>query len=303
MFDFFLDEEDGPGAATYQARAGGSPFNVAIGLSRLGQRSGLLTGMSTDMLGQRLRQVLEAEGVETGYLVDTDRKTTISLVGLDAEGSPAYQFYGQNSADVSLTIDELPPLGDEVMGLHLGSYSIAARPVADALEQAVSWARARFISLDPNVRPTVEPDMEIWADRIARLLPYADLIKISREDMDIVYPGRAPADLAADWMAAGVHVVIVTDGGDAVHGWTRDGSNVSVTPPKIKVVDAVGAGDTFQAAILAELGIDGDPLGAIAALDAERFETLLRYAATAAAVTCTRRGADMPRRDDIKIEG
>ena len=119
LFDFFLEREVGPAAATYDARAGGSPFNVAIGLARLGQASGLLTGLSTDLLGQRLAQVLADEGVSTAYAIATDRPTTLSLVGLDTHGVPAYQFYDNGSADTGVIEADLPALGPEVSGLHL----------------------------------------------------------------------------------------------------------------------------------------------------------------------------------------
>ena len=116
LFDFFLESETGPAAVNFAARAGGSPFNVAIGLSRLGQASGLLTGLSSDFLGQRLRQVLEDEGVSTAYAIPTDRPTTVSLVGLDTAGVPAYQFYDNGSADTGVVEADLPALGPEICG-------------------------------------------------------------------------------------------------------------------------------------------------------------------------------------------
>ena len=192
LFDFFLESEEGPAAATYAARAGGSPFNVAIGLSRLGQHAGLLTGLSSDLLGQRLAQVLAAEGVSTAYAIATDRPTTLSLVGLDTAGVPAYQFYDNGSADTGVTEADLPALGPEVSGLHFGSYSLAAAPVADAFAALARGNRERFISVDPNVRPTVEPDMEVWRARLAVLFPLADLVKISAEDLALLRPGLRP---------------------------------------------------------------------------------------------------------------
>jgi fructokinase len=179
LFDFFLENEAGPAAATYAARAGGSPFNVAIGLARLGQRSGLLTGLSSDLLGERLAQVLADEGVSTRYAIPTDRPTTLSLVGLDTHGVPAYQFYDNGSADTGVTEADLPALDQEISGLHFGSYSLAATPVADAMAALASGNRQRFISVDPNVRPTVEPDMDVWRTRMAALFPLADVVKIS----------------------------------------------------------------------------------------------------------------------------
>ena len=255
LFDLFLESEAGPAAATYAARAGGSPFNVAIGLARLGQASGLLTGLSTDLLGQRLAQVLEAEGVSTAYAIPTDRPTTISLVGLDTHGVPAYQFYDNGSADTGVLEADLPALGPEISGLHFGSYSLAAAPVGGRLRGAGRGQRADgFISLDPNVRPTVEPDMDVWRERMEVLFPLADLVKISAEDLALLRPGTSAEALAADLTGQGARLVVVTDGGEAALGWT---AGRRCMPRRSRrgstVIDTVGAGDTFQAALLARL--------------------------------------------------
>lgn len=300
LFDFFLVDEDHPGAATYAARAGGSPFNVAIGLARLGCDAGLLTGLSDDLLGQRLRRVLDAEGVSTRYAIATQRPTTLSLVGLDTAGVPAYQFYDAGSAGTGVTADDLPALGPEVTGLHLGSYSLVAPPVADAAAALVTARTGGFVSIDPNIRPTVEPDMDIWRRRLDALWGSADLVKISTEDLDLLHPDRAPADFARDLLARGVGLVVVTDGGGPASGWTSGGLHGAARPPLVEVVDTVGAGDTFQAALLAALiAKTGDPKDGLAALDARGLETMLAHAARAAAITCSRRGADLPRSADL----
>jgi len=304
LFDFFLESEEGPAAARYAARAGGSPFNVAIGLKRLEVESGLMTGLSRDLLGQRLARVLADEGVSTAYAIPTDRPTTLSLVGLDAAGVPAYQFYKNGSADTGVTVADLPTLGPEIVGLHFGSYSLAAAPVADAFAALAEAERGRFISLDPNVRPTVEPDMEVWRTRLDRLWPLATLVKISAEDLALLYSGRSPASFAADLLDRGVRLVVVTDGGEAAAAWTASGLEATARPPKVTVVDTVGAGDTFQAALIARLmnGADAHahgPSAAIAALDQAGLTALIAYAARAAAITCSRRGADLPRAADL----
>lgn len=300
LFDFFLVEEDHAGAATYAARAGGSPFNVAIGLARLDCAAGLLTGLSGDLLGQRLRQVLDAEGVSTRYAIATDRPTTLSLVGLDTAGVPAYQFYDAGSAGTGVTAADLPVLGPEVTGLHLGSYSLVAPPVADAVVALVAAHDGGFVSIDPNIRPTVEPDMEIWRRRLDVLWASADLVKISTEDLDLIHPGRAPADFAQDLIGRGATLVVVTDGGGPAETWSAGGLHARALPPSVEVVDTVGAGDTFQAALLAGLMAGtGDPQDGLAGLDAAGLQAMLAQAARAAAITCSRRGADLPRSADL----
>jgi fructokinase len=213
---------------------------------------------------------------------------------------PAYQFYDNGSADTGILPSDLPPLGPEVAGLHFGSYSLAAVPVADAMATFARANRARFISVDPNVRPTVEPDMDVWRERMRVLFPLASLVKISAEDLELLYPGKRPESLAADLVAQGVKLVVVTDGGEAAMGWTRGGLHATAIPPKVKVIDSVGAGDTFQAALIARLLRGGEkPLAAIEALDGDALAALLGYAARAAAITCSRRGADLPRAAEL----
>lgn len=296
LFDFFIERDEGAAAATYAARAGGSPFNVAIGLARLGDRSGLLTGLSRDLLGDRLRRVLEEEGVSTAYAVATDRPTTISLVGLDAAGVPAYQFYRNGSADTGLVPDDLPALGPEVAGLHFGSYSIAVAPVADALAALAARETGRFVTLDPNVRPTVEPDMTVWRARIEAFLPHVDVLKISAEDLELLHPGLSAEDFAADITARGVRLVVVTGGDGPVRGWTAAGTEAEAYPPQVAVVDTVGAGDTFMSAIIHWLVMPASGPRAVAGgLDSSGLRDMLAFAARAAAITCARRGADLPR--------
>ncbi|MBP7000157.1 carbohydrate kinase [Amaricoccus sp.] len=300
LFDFFLESEDGPAAAGFAARAGGSPLNVAVGLSRLGCAAGFLSGLSSDFLGRRLSQVLAAEGVSTRYAVPTDRPTTISLVGLDEAGVPEYQFYGNGAADTGLAPADLPKLGPEVTGLHFGSYSIAVSPVGDATAALAAAEAGRFISLDPNVRPTIEPDMAVWRARIDVLLPAVDMLKTSAEDLEMLHPGRSAEDFAAELIGRGVKLVVVTDGGETAQGFTARGDSAEARPPKVKVVDTVGAGDTFQAALIAQLSAHPEgPLAGLAALDRAALARTLDYAARAAAITCSRRGADLPRAAEL----
>ncbi len=300
LYDMFLDCEDDDGTLRFDARIGGSPFNVAVGISRLGGKSALLTGISRDMLGVRLAAALEREGVDTRFLIRSGRRTTLSLVGLDAEGVPAYMFYGLGSADCNVKRKKLPPLTADIDGMHFGSYSLVVKPVANAFAQLLRDAGERFVSVDPNVRTMVEPDLDVWRERVAEYAARADLLKISTEDLEALYPGEAPEKRATDWIAAGVELVVVTDGGDAVNAWKQDGLTTRVTPPKSKVVDTVGAGDTFQATMLAQLQAAGDLRQALRDLDRDGVDALLDLAARAAAITCSRRGADLPTRADLE---
>ena len=235
------------------------------------------------------------------YLVRSGNRTTLSLVGVDDLGQPDYVFYGLGSADCSVTPDLIPAIGPEITGLHFGSYSIAVQPIADAFANLAHSSTARFISVDPNVRTMVEPNLDIWRSRMEQYASCADLVKLSMEDLRTLYPKAEATIIAKTILDAGAKLVVITDGGRTVSAWTHQEHVVSVTPPATAVVDSVGAGDSFQAALLAKLSEEsaGDPKELIKSLDREQLKNLLDFAVQAARITCRRRGADLPRRSEL----
>jgi fructokinase len=298
LYDLFAGE--GPQGLSFDARIGGSPFNVAVGLARLGQEVALLTGLSTDPLGRRLAAALGHEGVDGRFLVRTDRPTTLSLVDVGADGSPAYTFHGEGAADRSLAPADLREPGPEVWGLHFGSYSLVAEPTgATLLGLARREARRRLITLDPNIRLSVEPELDTWRTRVDAFAACADLVKVSAEDLDLLYPGRDAEWAARRWLRAGAALVVVTDGPEGATGFMGWGS-ARVPGEAIRVEDTVGAGDSFQAALIAALAETGHAgRSRLEGLDAEALTGLMGFAARAAAITCGRRGADLPRRAEL----
>ncbi len=301
LWDLFAIEGGGKGQGlSFDARVGGSPFNVAVGLARLGQGVSLFTGLSTDRLGERLMEALEAEGVATSALVRTKNPSTISLVDLGADGSPRYAFYGQGAADRSVITSDLPALGPEIWGLHAGSFSLAVEPVGSTLLALFERERGRrLLTLDPNVRLTVEPDVAIWLDRLEKFLPCADIVKVSDEDLDLLHPGRALEEIAAGWLAKGPALVVITRGAQGAVAFGPAG-RVEVPGRRVEVIDTVGAGDTFQAAVITALAERGvRTRAAVEALDSAEISAVLDFAVVAAAVTCSRRGADLPRRAEL----
>lgn len=295
LFDVFPEDNSKIGSVKFDARAGGSPFNVAIGLARLHVPAALLTGISKDMLGQKLAALLADEGVSTHYLVRSGRRTTLSLVGLDKSGSPSYSFYGIGSADCGVKFKHLPDISDEISGLHFGSYSTVVRPVAKAFSKLAKLQNDKFITYDPNIRLTIEADLNVWRTAVRDFAQSADLIKISREDYDLLYSNENPDERVQHWFDVGVKLVILTDGGKQIKAWSSAGFELSVTPPSFTIVDTVGAGDTFQAAIIKCFLEYGNPKQDLVTINKVDLTSILKYAATAAALTCTRRGADLPR--------
>jgi len=291
LFDVFTDGERGDDVPML-ARPGGSPFNVAIGLTRLGHRAGLYTGLSTDVLGRRLYRQLEREDVCLDYIVDKPNRTTVVLVALDDAGVAKYSFYGDHCADRELTLAELPALDGKIAGLHFGSYTLVAEPTASTFFALAQRERGqRLISLDPNVRPTVEPDMQVWRERLAQWRSMADVIKVSDEDLELLYPGVGIDEVASQWLQAPTQVLVVTRGAEGAVGYSAQG-RVEIPGVKVTVADTVGAGDSFQATLLSQLP-DRAALEA-AASSSERLQQILTRSAQAAAITCSRAGANPP---------
>ncbi len=300
LWDLFKVESEA--GLTFDARIGGSPFNVALGLARLGQEAALFTGLSTDRFGERLHEALTAEGVATDFILRRDQPTTLSFVDVGPDGGPAYAFYGEGAADRSISGSELPDLDPSIWGLHAGSYSLAVEPVGSALLALFEReAGRRLLTLDPNVRLNVEPRVALWRGRVERFLRLAEVVKVSDEDLDLLYPGEEPSQIAERWRHLGASLVVITRGAEGAEAFSAKG-RVAVAGRKVRVVDTVGAGDSFQAALIAALAERGcKDRAALAALDRGDLVSLLDFAMEAAALTCTRRGADLPKGRDLSI--
>jgi fructokinase len=301
LYDVFVGEQTPRGFAL-DARIGGSAFNVAIGLARLGLPSGLFTGMGTDALGDGLAEALGREGVDLAYLRRKPLRTTLALVSLAADGGARYSFYGEGAADRAVTIDDLPALNG-VRALMFGCLSLLSAPTGASYltlaERAASVADRPLVTLDPNIRPTVEPDMARWRARVDAFAAHADLVKVSAEDLAALHPDLDEAEAAARWRGMGVALVVVTHGGAGAVAYGAFGE-ARASAPAVTVVDTVGAGDSFIAALMAALEAAGraTPAG-VAALTQADAEAALGYAARAAALTCSRRGADTPQRAEL----
>jgi fructokinase len=299
LMDVFAAGDTAAGMAL-DARVGGSPFNTAVGLARLGQPVAFFSAVSRGFLGERLMRALVAEGVDVSAVQRNDAPTTLGLVGLDAQLVPSYSFYGDGCADRQLTREALVSLPQDMRALQLGSYATVVEPVASTLRALVEREHARtLIAYDPNIRLNVEPNLTHWRGMLDWMLPRTHLLKISEEDLQLLLPGTYCDAFAAKALDRGVKLVIVTRGGEGSVAWTRH-THASVPSLPVEVVDTVGAGDTFQAALLTWLAEQGSlSIQALETLTAAQLESALGFAARAAAITCSRRGADMPRRGEL----
>lgn len=302
LYDVFVE---GPTAAGFRldARIGGSALNVATGLARLGVPAAQLTGVSSDVFGARLLAHMEAEAIDTTHLKRTDAPTTLAIVSPGPDGSASYVFHGEGAADRSIEPADLPGL-DRIDAVVFGCFSLLTRPTGDSFlalaRRAAATRPGPLVVLDPNVRLAVEPRAAAWRERITAFAASAHLIKTSREDLAAVYD-EDPAAVVERWLAEGVEAVVVTDGAAGATLTTRQ-SHVAVEAPSVNVVDTVGAGDSFLAALIAALfDRRAASAGALAEMDETVLREVLAFATRAAALTCTRRGADLPRRADLGV--
>ncbi|TDL81293.1 carbohydrate kinase [Palleronia sediminis] len=294
-----LPREARTGEPCFAPVPGGAVFNTAIALARLGAASGFFSGLSRDLFGQMLTRALDRDGV-TSRAALSDRPTTLAFVTLSAEGQARYAFYDENTAGRMIAPGDTPPL-DGIEALFFGGISLVVEPCAatyEALQQA-AVAAGLPVMIDPNIRPGFVTDEPGYRARLGRMIARADVVKISDEDLHWLRgPGDA-VELARGLLDEGPRLVCLTLGAEGAVGVTAR-HEIRVPARRAVVVDTVGAGDTFNAGVLAALSEAGRLTRAgLAALDADAIGAALDLGARAAAVTVSRAGANPPRRDEL----
>lgn len=279
--------------------AGGAVFNTAIALGRLGADAGFFSGLSTDMFGRLLEETLQKSGVDYSFCVRSGRPTTLAFVEL-TDGHAKYTFYDEETAGRMLTPDALPELDERVEALHFGAISLIPEPCGSSYEALLAReADRRVISLDPNIRANFIPDTEAHRRRIRRMIAESDIVKVSDEDLAWLEPGRAADAVKADWLSQGVAIIVETMGAQGAVATTPSGS-VPVDAKQVRVVDTVGAGDSFDAGLLAGLKNAGRlTKPALRSIQKNDLEAALNLAVSVAAVTVSRAGANPPWKDEL----
>jgi len=282
------------GEPCFAPYAGGAVMNTAIALGRLGAPSGFFSGLSTDMLGEILTQTLEASKVDTSFCARSSRPTTVAFVKL-VNGQATYAFYDENTAGLMLTQDQLPALPAHISTLFFGGISLVNDPAASTY--AALQARecgTRVTMIDPNIRLGFIAGKEAaYRARIEGMIAKADIVKLSDEDLAWLIPGE-PQAAARQILAQGPKIVFVTEGAAGARAITAT-QNRFVAAQKIVVADTVGAGDTFNAGALASLHAAGALTKArIAAVTDAELDAALSLGTRAAAITCSRPGANPP---------
>lgn len=289
------------GQDAFVAHSGGAVFNTAIALGRLRRKVGLLSGVSNDLFGTQLATALGDSHVAVNYLVRSDRPTTLAFVKLE-NGHASYAFYDENTAGRMITTDVLPKITPDVGALFFGGISLACEPCADTYAAFLDQEGAeRAVVLDPNIRPGFAPDEGRYRARLMAMLARADMVKVSDEDLAWIMPDHAGLQAqAAALQACGPAVVLVTRGADGAIGLLPDGDMVEVAAERADVIDTVGAGDTFNAGVMARL----DEMGlmtkaALRRLGPEDLKQALSFGAKVAAITVSRAGANPPWLDEL----
>jgi len=272
---------------------GGSPLNVAVGLSRLGRDVDFLTYIGTDRRGQRIVEYVEQSGVQLVSGSTTAERTPTALATLDAAGSAQYVF--DIEWQLSGTSEVAPPLV-----VHTGSIATVLEPGCRATAALLdTYHPSATVTFDPNVRPVLMEDADIGRGRIDRLIERSDVVKASDEDLRWIDPNRSPEQVAQGWLGLGPSIVAVTMGGNGAYAVCAAGE-VRVPAPRVNVVDTVGAGDSFMSGLIDALwsldllGAERRP--ALAAIGVDALTDVLRTAALSSALTVSRAGADLPDR-------
>ncbi|ORV24600.1 ribokinase [Mycolicibacterium conceptionense] len=283
-------ESDGAVIGEY---VGGSPLNVAVGLSRLGRGVDFLTHIAEDDHGKRIVEYVEDSGVQLVSGSTTASRTATAVATLDAAGSADYAF------DIDWQLAGTPEVATPLL-VHTGSIATVLEPGCRATAALLdAYRMSATISFDPNVRPAVIQDDDIARGRIDRLVERADIVKASEADLRWMDPRHSPEQIARAWLEVGPSIVTVTSGERGAFALCRAGL-VSVPAQPVQVVDTVGAGDAFMTGLLDALWslslLGADRRRDLARITVEDLENVLTAAALTAALTVGRAGADLPDR-------
>ena len=278
------------------AVVGGGPANTAKALARLGHEVAFIDGISTDAYGVKARAELAADGVNLSLAMTSDLPTAVAVVTLAADGGASYVFKLDKTATFDFNSWWLPdPSRYKPQVLHIGTLATLVQPGADVLfDWALACADFAPVVFDPNIRPQVMSDRAKYVALVEKWIGISSVVKLSDDDLEWLYPGKSPESIANQWLQGGAALVVMTRGADGLIGYTSDGV-VEVAGEKVNVVDTVGAGDTVGAIVVQGLITDG-----LLNMRGSVLKDVLHRAAVAAAITCSRAGAQPPYAHEIR---
>jgi fructokinase len=278
---------------TQRTTPGGGPFNTARALARLGVPTAFLGRLSDDEPGRKMAQLLVSDGVSLELASIGHEKTTVAVAYVNSEGLAEYRFEVEGTSAPHLTPEMVPArLAADVTALHLGTLGMVLEPMASTLTSFVEREHdGRLVMLDPNIRLGLIPDDEYRA-RLQHVVTQSTIVKGSEADLAWLYPDASYQLAAEQLLDAGARLAVVTLGARGAFAAQRN-LQVRVDAVPTEVVDTIGAGDAFGGALLAWLH-DHGALSADLRLEEADLESALDYACLAAAITCSRPGADPP---------
>ncbi|WP_030838505.1 carbohydrate kinase family protein [Streptomyces sp. NRRL F-4474] len=298
--DAFTEPSNASNELALRVLPGGGPANTAVALARLGTPARFLARLSGDVFGRLFRARLEASGVDLSCAVAAGEPSTLAVAELDAHGQAAYSFHAQNTADWQWSPGELARVDlSETACVHTGSLALVREPGGAVIEEFLAAAsRQATIGIDPNVRPLLERP-EAYRDRLTRWCGLADILRLSQDDLELLLPGTPPEQACDTWHAAGVRLVVITLGAEGALA-SLDGERLRLPAVATRVVDTVGAGDSFTAGLLHHLGNHGLLGGRLAGVGIEDVAEACRFAAHVAALTCSAAGPNPPWRSQLE---
>ncbi|MCD7060560.1 carbohydrate kinase family protein [Pelagibacterium xiamenense] len=304
LIDLVAKPQGGDEALGMSAHAGGSPYNCAIALAKLGNDTGYLCPISKDTFGDLLLGPLNAAGVIQLVGERSDCNTTLAVVTRNAKGLPSYAFYRQGTAERDISRDKLNgALPEEVDLFQIGGFLPIEPEDADVWMDVVGQVAARgsVISIDPNVRPSLISDFEGYKARLDGFLDFAHVIKVSDEDLSTLDPQKSIEDHASALLARpNCELVVVTLGEAGSRAFTTKAqASVPIYRPAV-MGDTVGAGDSLMAGILTAIADKGHlAVGRIGDLDGLALTEVLRFGATVAGLNCAHIGCVPPTRAEV----
>jgi len=295
---------------------GGSPYNTAIAIGRLGRPVKFFGRFSTDFFGEILVKRLKDNRVGDDLIIRAAQNSTLAFVKLEKNKDPQYVFYAEETADRSLTIEDLPSeLPAQTSCIHFGSIAMTMEPIASTIEafilregtrkSADQMDGAPVLSFDPNIRTFMIKDHDAYIARFEKWIAAATIAKISSSDFQFLYPKLEAEKALQKILAMGPRLAICTLGTKGALALLRrnDGSvtRISVPAVSLPVVDTIGAGDAFHGALLSWLDMKGKmSRSSLVSLSEGELYDALFFAVRAAAIVCSRRGAESPTKKEIE---